>query len=128
MIRSRVGGGLALAALLLAGCSQSASGPTESKPAPRAQAAPPSAHGSEAAAPAPRDPSLPPFHATAEEAKPFPELMPVSRYRDYPVLARAYEVAHRRPEVLAQQPCYCYCEKSGHGSLLDCFASDHGAT
>jgi hypothetical protein len=31
--------------------------------------------------------------------------------------------------VLAQQPCYCNCGDSfGHGSLLDCFASDHSAT
>ncbi|MGH9804907.1 MAG: PCYCGC motif-containing (lipo)protein [Candidatus Acidiferrales bacterium] len=122
------GCGLALAALLLAGCSQSSTPPAESKPAARSQTAPPPSHGSEAAAPASRDPSVPPYHQTAEAAKPFPELMPVSRYRDYPVLARAYQVAHRRPEVLAQQPCYCYCEKFGHGSLLDCFASDHGAT
>jgi len=27
-----------------------------------------------------------------------------------------------------QQPCYCHCDRSqGHGSLLDCFASKHGA-
>ena len=120
--------GLAVAALLLAGCSQSASPPAESKPGARAQAAPPPSHGPQAHTPAPREPSVPPYHQTADAARPFPELMPVSRYRDYPVLARAYEVAHRRPEVLAQQPCYCYCEKSGHGSLLDCFASDHAAT
>jgi hypothetical protein len=29
--------------------------------------------------------------------------------------------------VLAQQPCYCYCDGYGHGSLLDCYASYHGA-
>ena len=120
--------GLALAALWLAGCIQSSQAPADSQSAAPSPASPPPAHGSEAAAPAPRDPSVPPYHLTAESARPFPELMPVSRYRDYPVLARAYEVAHGRPEVLAQQPCYCYCEKSGHGSLLDCFASDHAAT
>lgn len=128
MMRRLAGGGLALATLLLVACSQPGSAPAESKLSPRAQASPPASHGSDAVAPAPRDPSIPLYHETAEAAKPFPELMPVSRYRDYPVLAQAYEIAHRRPEVLAQQPCYCYCEKFGHGSLLDCFASDHGAT
>jgi len=29
--------------------------------------------------------------------------------------------------VLAQQPCYCWCDKFGHASLLDCFATEHGA-
>jgi Protein of unknown function with PCYCGC motif len=31
-------------------------------------------------------------------------------------------------KVLYQQPCYCHCDRSqGHTSLLDCFASQHGA-
>lgn len=120
--------GLVLAALWLVACSQPNTGPTEPEPAARSTPSPPASHGPQAAAPAPRDPSIPPYHQSAEAAKPFPQLMPVSRYRDYPVIARVYEVAHRRPEMLAQQPCYCYCDKFGHGSLLDCFASDHGAT
>jgi hypothetical protein len=53
--------------------------------------------------------------------------MPPERYSDYPHIERAYRVAHRIPGVLAQQPCYCWCNKFGHGSLLDCYASDHGA-
>ena len=36
-------------------------------------------------------------------------------------MSRAYEIAHEIPEVLAQQPCYCYYEKFGHGSLLEVF-------
>ena len=30
--------------------------------------------------------------------------------------------------VLYQQPCYCHCDKElGHGSLLDCYISNHAA-
>ncbi len=71
---------------------------------------------------------IPPFHRSAEAARPFPVLQDPERYR-IPVVSQAYRIAREIPEVLAQQPCYCNCGDSfGHGSLLDCFASDHGAT
>ena len=70
----------------------------------------------------------PPYHKSAKEAKPFPPLMPATRFADRPVVAWAYHIAGKIPGVLAQQPCYCHCDKVfGHGSLLDCFASDHTA-
>ncbi len=69
----------------------------------------------------------PPFHKDPENAKPFPRLVPASYFRSQPLVARAYRIASAIPEVLAQQPCYCYCDQHGHGSLLDCYASDHGA-
>ena len=70
----------------------------------------------------------PPYHKSAKEAKPFPPLMPPTRFADRPVVAWAYHIAGQIPGVLAQQPCYCHCDKVfGHGSLLDCFASDHTA-
>ncbi|HSH15048.1 MAG TPA: PCYCGC motif-containing (lipo)protein [Verrucomicrobiae bacterium] len=70
--------------------------------------------------------NIPHFHASLEEAGPLPRILPASNFR-IPVVARAYRVAARIPEVLAQQPCYCWCDKIGHGSLVDCFATDHGA-
>jgi hypothetical protein len=71
---------------------------------------------------------VPPFHRSAEAARPFPILQDPERYQ-IPVVSQAYRIAHEIPEVLAQQPCYCNCGDSfGHGSLLDCFASDHSAT
>jgi hypothetical protein len=71
---------------------------------------------------------VPPFHRSAEAARPFPVLQDPGRYQ-IPVVSQAYRIAREIPEVLAQQPCYCNCGESfGHGSLLDCFASDHGAT
>ena len=76
-----------------------------------------------ATAPAER---VPRYYPTAEAAQPYPRTLSPTLFAIPPV-ARAYEIAQRIPGVLAQQPCYCWCEKSGHGSLLDCYASDHGA-
>jgi hypothetical protein len=45
-----------------------------------------------------------------------------------PFVQNAYTVAARIKKTLYQQPCYCHCDRSqGHASLLDCFASKHGA-
>ena len=113
---------LLAAGLLLLSCSRSEPAPPDAKPA----ASPLPAHGTSSPPPKPAR-ALPPYHESAEAAKPYPRLMPASRYRDYPVVARAYEIAARIPGVIAQQPCFCYCDKFGHRSLLDCYASDHGA-
>ena len=96
---------------------------------PRAPAASSTAAATQPRPPA-RQPTVrpsPPFHKDPEDAKPFPRLVPASYYRNQPLVARAYRIAAAMPEVLAQQPCYCYCDQLGHGSLLDCYASDHGA-
>ena len=46
----------------------------------------------------------------------------------YPYQLHAYEVAAKIPEVIYQQPCYCYCDRGmGHNSLHSCFAGTHGA-
>jgi hypothetical protein len=46
----------------------------------------------------------------------------------YPYQTHAYELAAKIPEVLYQQPCYCYCDRGmGHNSLHSCFAGTHGA-
>jgi hypothetical protein len=45
----------------------------------------------------------------------------------YPYQTRAYELASKIPNVLHQQPCYCYCDRMGHNSLHSCFESTHGA-
>jgi len=40
----------------------------------------------------------------------------------------AYELAAQIPNVLHQQPCYCYCDRGmGHNSLRSCFEGTHGA-
>ena len=43
------------------------------------------------------------------------------------VQVRAYELAAKIPQVIYQQPCYCYCDRGhGHKSLHSCFESEHG--
>jgi hypothetical protein len=44
-----------------------------------------------------------------------------------PYQTHAYELAAKIPNVLHQQPCYCYCDRMGHNSLHSCFESTHGA-
>ena len=71
---------------------------------------------------------VPPYHASAAAARPLPRTMPASDFRDRPLVARAYQIASEIPAVLAQQPCYCHCDREfGHTSLLDCFTSTHTA-
>jgi len=46
----------------------------------------------------------------------------------YPYQTHAYELAAQIPDVIYQQPCYCYCDRGmGHNSLHSCFAGTHGA-
>lgn len=45
----------------------------------------------------------------------------------YPFQAHAYELAAKIQRVLYQQPCYCYCDRTGHKSLRSCFEGTHGA-
>ena len=41
---------------------------------------------------------------------------------------QAYKAAKEIPEILAQLPCYCYCDASyGHKSLHTCYESDHSS-
>ncbi len=113
-----------IAGLVLGGCSSSEE---RAAPAPPRASSPPAAHGAQPVAQVEAERPIPPYHENAEAARPFPELMAPERYRDYPHVERVYRIAHRIPGVLAQQPCYCWCNKFGHASLLDCYASDHGA-
>ncbi len=109
-----------LLGLIATGCSQGT--------APPSAATSVSAAESEQAKTSNDAPKIPAYHATLESARPLPTPRPASRYKDFPIIERAYTVAAEIPEVLALQPCYCYCDMSaGHGSLADCWASDHGA-
>jgi hypothetical protein len=77
------------------------------------------------AAPTPR---IPAYFASGNAARPFPPVLDPRQFSD-PVVAKAYRYAAESPEVFSQQPCYCYCDSGeNHRSLLDCFATRHGAT
>ena len=73
-------------------------------------------------------PHVPPYYKSVKAAEPLPPVLPASRFAGRPVVVRAYEIAAKIPKVLAQEPCYCGCDRHfGHHSLLDCYASDHTA-
>ncbi len=75
----------------------------------------------------PGDQQTPPYHKSAEDAEPLPQTLSPSQFTN-PVIAEAYQIARDIPVVLAQQPCYCHCNREfGHTSLLDCFTSTHTA-
>ncbi len=44
-----------------------------------------------------------------------------------PFQAHAYELASKIPNVLHQQPCYCFCDRMGHKSLRTCYETTHAA-
>jgi hypothetical protein len=69
---------------------------------------------------------IPQYFSTAAAAKPLPQTLAPAGFSNRDVVA-AYQVAKEIPDVLAQQPCYCYCDRRGHRGLLDCFATKHGA-
>ena len=69
---------------------------------------------------------VPAFHTAPPQGQ-LPETLSPSEFTDV-VVQNAYILAARVKKVLYQQPCYCHCDRSqGHTSLLDCFASKHGA-
>ena len=70
---------------------------------------------------------VPVYFQSAKDAMPFPATLdPVKFQRND--IREAYQVAKDIPEILAQQPCYCYCERRGHRGLLDCFRTEHAAS
>jgi len=71
------------------------------------------------AAPPPKGTKLPPILAKSE-------LWGADAQNSYQT--HAYELAAKIPNVLHQQPCYCYCDRGmGHNSLRSCFEGTHGA-
>jgi hypothetical protein len=72
------------------------------------------------------DEPVPAYHAQAPQGE-LPATMNPDLFTD-PVVQNAYAIAAKIKKALYQQPCYCHCDRSqGHKSLLDCFASKHGA-
>ena len=43
------------------------------------------------------------------------------------VVQQVYEFAARHPEVLQYMPCYCGCERVGHGGNHDCFVKSRAS-
>lgn len=71
--------------------------------------------------------SVPVYFQSAKDAMPFPTTLEPAAFKRTDI-QKAYQVAKDIPDVLAQQPCYCYCKRKGHRGLLDCFKTDHAAS
>jgi hypothetical protein len=78
-------------------------------------------------------------HSTSRELKlvyhdqppvlPLPDTLNPEQFAQNDPAFAAYTLAARVRRTLYQIPCYCPCDKlKGHKSLLDCFASNHGAS
>ena len=112
---------LGLALLLsLGACTQTA-------PPAQSSTAEHTAHTSAASPQAKMTPRIPDHFSTAEAAKPLTQTLDPKQFST-PYIVKAYQLAKDIPEVLAQQPCYCYCDTGfGHKSLLDCHKDMHSA-
>jgi hypothetical protein len=71
--------------------------------------------------------AVPVFFNRAEDAETFPATLEPANFTQADV-REAYRTAKEIPGVLVQQPCYCYCQRKGHRSLLDCFKTDHAVS
>jgi Protein of unknown function with PCYCGC motif len=71
---------------------------------------------------------IPAHFSNVADAKPLPAVLDPKQFSN-PSVVKAYSYAKEIPEIFSQQPCYCNCDSNnGHRSLLDCFATHHGAT
>lgn len=70
---------------------------------------------------------VPIYFRSAKEAMPFSATLDPAAFKKREI-RKAYQVAKEIPDVLVQQPCYCYCQRKGHRGLLDCFRTEHAAT
>ena len=80
----------------------------------------------------PGEPPIPAYHAAAPRKSP-PQLLKEDQWTGenftHKYQSTAYRMAAAVPDVIYQQPCYCWCSRAlGHKSLHSCFESSHGAT
>ncbi len=79
------------------------------------------------------NPQIPAYNKSApSKATKLPPILPEDQLWgpsfQSPVQKRAYLLAAKIGDVLYQQPCYCFCDRSaGHHSLRSCYESTHAA-
>ncbi len=76
-------------------------------------------------------PNVPAYNPAPKPGTKLPPILPADQRWgaafQYPFQAHAYELATKIPKVIYQQPCYCYCDRTGHKSLHSCFEGTHAA-
>lgn len=79
------------------------------------------------AGPGKEESRIPAFFETIQQAGALPATLSPELFAKS-AAAKAYRVAQEIPGVLAQQPCFCHCDRtSGHRSLVDCYRDNHAA-
>ena len=68
---------------------------------------------------------IPAYFSVAPNLKDLPPTLPPERFDGE--IRRAYQLAKEMPETLAQLPCFCYCDTTGHRSLHSCYEDEHSA-
>lgn len=116
--------GLFLTSLFLIGCGANRGSSSTSSSSAGGGATPQRSSGDHAAT----THRIPAHFSNVADARPLPAVLDPKQFSD-PSVVKAYRYAKELPEIFSQQPCYCHCDNGdGHRSLLDCFATDHGAT
>jgi hypothetical protein len=68
---------------------------------------------------------VPAYYTTAPDPAALPPTLAPEVFTGNKKLA--YQAAKEIPQILAQLPCYCHCDRGhGHKSLHSCFESEHG--
>lgn len=68
---------------------------------------------------------IPAYYETVPDIRSLPPTLSPELFTGNKKLA--YQAAKEIPQVLAQLPCYCHCDRGhGHKSLHSCFESEHG--
>ena len=68
---------------------------------------------------------IPAYYETAPDISSLPATLSPGIFTGNKKLA--YQAAKEIPQILAQLPCYCHCDRGhGHKSLHSCFESEHG--
>jgi len=83
--------------------------------------------GQHAHGPAAALPKITPMKPAPPGALPALPRVPFEPVRPMAVVQQVYEFAARHPEVLQYVPCYCGCERIGHGGNHDCFVKSRAA-
>jgi Protein of unknown function with PCYCGC motif len=116
--------GLFLTSLFLMGCGANRDSSSASSSSSVSGSTPQHSSGDHAAT----TKSVPAHFSNVADARPLPAVLDPKQFSK-PSVVKAYSYAKEIPEIFSQQPCYCNCDTGfGHRSLLDCFATDHGAT
>jgi hypothetical protein len=79
-----------------------------------------------AATPTAEAASVPAHYETEPPASSLAPTLPPEQFKG--ITRDAYKAVGEIPQLIAQLPCYCHCDRGfGHKSLQSCFVDDHAA-